>query len=273
MSNDMMGKHVLITGAASGIGRETAFAFAEAGANLELVDINHEGLERTALLCRAMGREVHTHVVDVSNAGAMAALAENVHARVSALDVLINNAGVGVAGSFVGTDLATWDWAIGINFKGVVHGCHYFLPAMIARTQGGHVVNVASAAGLLAAKGMSVYSATKFAVVGLSESLHAELEPHNIGVTTICPGLIDTAIVRNTKRTGDLAEDVGFNERAAKLYRKRNYGPDRVAKAILNAVRNNKSVVPVSPEAWAMYLGKRFTPKLVETIMRIDFKP
>jgi len=273
MSDDMKGKHVLITGAASGIGRETAFVFAEAGANLDLVDVNRDGLERTALLCRAMGSDVHTHVVDVSNADAMDALARTVHSRVTALDVVINNAGVGVAGSFVGTDLQTWDWAISINLKGVVHGCHYFLPAMIARGHGGHVVNVASAAGLLAANGMSVYSATKFAVVGLSESLRAEMKAHNIGVTTICPGLIDTAIVTNTRRTGNLANDTTFNERAAKLYRRRNYGPDRVAKAILNAVRNNKSVVPVSPEAWAMYLGKRFTPGLVERLTGINFMP
>lgn len=272
MSRDFEDKHVLITGAGSGIGRESAFAFAESGAALELVDVAAEGLERTALLCRSLGAVVHTHVVDVSDAQAMRELAGRVHARLPALDVLMNNAGVGVAGDFVGTELAAWDWAISINVKGVVHGCHFFLPNMIARGQGGHVVNVASAAGLLAPKGMSVYATTKFAVVGLSESLRAELVEHRIGVTTLCPGVIDTAIVRNTRRTGKLAADEGFNERAAKLYRKRNYGPDRVAKAVLAAVREGKSVVPVAPEAWAMYYGKRFAPKLMEALMSRDVK-
>jgi NADP-dependent 3-hydroxy acid dehydrogenase YdfG len=272
MTRDFENKHVLITGAGSGIGRETAFAFAESGAALELVDIAVEGLERTALLCRNLGATAHAHVVDVSDAQAMKGLAERVHARAGALDVLMNNAGVGVAGDFVGTELSAWDWAIAINVKGVVHGCHFFLPNMIARGGGGHVVNVASAAGLVAPRGMSVYATTKFAVVGLSESLRAELAQHRIGVTTLCPGVIDTPIVRNARRTGTLAEDEGFNERVATLYHKRNYGPDRVAKAVLDAVRNDRSVVPVAPEAWAMYYGKRFVPRIMGAIMRREMK-
>jgi short-subunit dehydrogenase len=272
MSRDFEGKHVLITGAGSGIGRETAYVFADAGAQLELVDIDADGLARTGLLCEKMGATVHTHVADVADAKAMQKLADRVHDRITALDVLVNNAGVGVAGDFVGTDLATWDWALSINVKGVIHGCHFFLPNMIAAGQGGHVVNVASAAGLLAPRGMSVYATTKFAVVGLSEALRAELKPHAIGVTTLCPGVIDTPIVRKTRRTSNLAQDDGFNDRVAKLYRLRGYGPDRVAKAVLDAVRKNKAVVPVAPEAWAMYYGKRLAPSVMAAIMGREVK-
>jgi NAD(P)-dependent dehydrogenase (short-subunit alcohol dehydrogenase family) len=270
VSKAFSGQSVLITGAASGIGRETAFAFAQQGAALELVDLDRDGLERTALLARNLGAQAHTHVADVASAEAMEQLAERVHQRVPALDVLINNAGVGVAGSFVGTDLATWDWALGINVKGVVHGCHFFVPKMIARASGGHVVNVASAAGLVAPKLLPVYSTTKFAVVGLSESLRAELRPHGIGVTTLCPGIINTPITRSTRLSGDLAENPSFNERASALYARRNYGPERVAKVIVDAVRKGRGLVPVAPESWALYYGKRFAPRVVEFLMARD---
>ncbi|HMJ10390.1 MAG TPA: SDR family NAD(P)-dependent oxidoreductase [Polyangiaceae bacterium] len=270
MSGAFAGKTVLITGAASGIGRQTAFAFAERGARLVLVDVNSSGLERTALLCSKLGGQVETHVADVASEEAMRSLAARVHEQVPALDVLVNNAGVGVAGSFVGTPLSDWDWALGINVKGVVHGCHFFLPAMIERGRGGHVVNVASVAGLVAAKLMSVYSATKFAVVGLSESLRTELAPHGIHVSTICPGVIDTPITRNTRFSGELAGNSAFKEGVARFYQKRGYGPERVAAAIVRAVEKRQGLVPVSPESWALYYGKRWAPRLVEALMARD---
>jgi len=270
MSAQFDGKTVLVTGAASGIGRETAFAFAERGARLVLVDVDAAGLARTALLCQKLGVEADAHVADVSSADAMKELADRVHRKVAALDVLVNNAGVGVAGSFVGTDLATWKWALGINVMGVVHGCHFFLPKMIERGTGGSVVNVASAAGLAAPKRMSVYAATKFAVVGLSEVLRAELRPHGISVATICPGIINTPITRTTRLSGDLSGDATFNQRAAAVYRKRNYGPERVAVAIVDAVEKRRGLTPVAPEAWAMYYGKRFVPRLMDALMARD---
>jgi NAD(P)-dependent dehydrogenase (short-subunit alcohol dehydrogenase family) len=270
VTREFAGRSVLVTGAASGIGRETAFAFAEASATLDLVDIDSSGLERTALLCRNLGAAVNTHVVDVGSAGAMGALADRVHGRTDALDVLVNNAGVGVAGSFVGTELSTWDWALSVNVKGVVHGCHFFVPRMIERGQGGHVVNVASAAGLVASKMLPVYSTTKFAVVGFSESLRSELRPHGINVATICPGIVDTPIVQNTRLSGNLAGRTGFNARAAALYHKRDYGPERVAAAIVDAVRHRRGLVPVTPESWVMYYGKRFAPWAMEALMSRD---
>jgi NAD(P)-dependent dehydrogenase (short-subunit alcohol dehydrogenase family) len=268
MSGEFSGKCVLITGAGSGIGRETAFAFADAGATLVLIDIDPEGLERSALLCEKLGATVHARVIDVAAAGEMAALAEFVHARFAAVDVLVNNAGVGVAGSFVGTELALWNWALSINVMGVIHGCHQFVPKMVERGQGGHVVNVASAAGLVAPRQLSVYSTTKFAVVGFSEALRAELAPHRISVSTICPGVIDTPITRSVRLSGDLAQRRNFHERVAALYHRRNYGPERVASAILDAVRERRGLVPVTPEAWALYLGKRIAPGLLGRLLQ-----
>jgi NAD(P)-dependent dehydrogenase (short-subunit alcohol dehydrogenase family) len=270
MSRRFSGQNVLITGAASGIGRETAFAFGELGARLILVDIDREGLERTALLCDKLGAEADVHVADVASESAMQALAARVHERVPALDVLVNNAGVGVAGSFVGTKPAVWDWAIGINVKGVVHGCHFFLPAMIERGRGGHVVNVASVAGLVATKQMPVYCATKFAVVGLSEALRGELKPHRIHVSTICPGVVNTPITRNVRLSGNLESDRSFSERVSQLYAKRNYGPERVAAAIVQAVEKGGGLVPVTPESWAFYYAKRLAPNLLERLMARD---
>jgi NAD(P)-dependent dehydrogenase (short-subunit alcohol dehydrogenase family) len=269
MRRDFQGKWVLITGAASGIGRATAFAFAEEGASLVLTDIDEKGLARTALLCRTLGATVDEQRVDVSNARAMEALAERVHARIPCVDVVVNNAGVGVAGSFIGTSLETWDWALSVNLKGVVHGCHYFVPKIIERGCGGHVVNVASLAGLVASRRMSVYSATKFAVVGMSEALEQELAPLGISVTTICPGVIDTPITRNARLTGDLTHREGVRESMIAAYHKRSYGPRRVALAIVSAVRGRKRLVPVAPESWLLYYMKRVTPRLATALASV----
>ncbi|HEX5065320.1 MAG TPA: SDR family NAD(P)-dependent oxidoreductase, partial [Myxococcota bacterium] len=203
---DLTGRTALVTGAASGIGRESALAFARRGASLEICDLDAAGLEATAAAVRALGRgAVATHVVDVADAAQMEAFAKAVHARVPAVDILMNNAGVAMGGSFFDTSLADWRWILGINVMGVVHGCHYFVPAMLARGKGGHVVNVSSGAGYASNASLSAYSTTKFGVVGLSESLRQELAPHGIGVTCICPGIIDTPITRTAKLVGAAA--------------------------------------------------------------------
>ena len=193
-TSNLTGKTVLVTGAGSGIGRETALAFARRGADLVVCDVNDAASARTAEDIRALGRKAASHVADVADAARMRALADAVHAEVEAVDVLVNNAGVGLGAAFLDTTLEDWDWIIGVNLRGVVHGCHFFVPKMVARGRGGHVVNVASAAGYLASEVLSAYSTTKFAVVGLSEALRDELAPRGIGVTAICPGIINTPI-------------------------------------------------------------------------------
>jgi NAD(P)-dependent dehydrogenase (short-subunit alcohol dehydrogenase family) len=264
---EFAGKLALVTGAASGIGRATALAFARAGANLAVCDLNEAALEETAAAARALGRRVLACRVDVARRDDVAAFADAVHREHEAVDVLMNNAGVGLGGGFLETGLADWEWILSINLWGVIHGCHFFVPAMVRRGRGGHVVNVSSAAGFLATEALAAYSTTKFAVFGLSESLRAELLPHRIGVTTVCPGIINTPITRSARMVGRVGTDTA---RAAlvSFYERRNYGPDRVATAVLKAVARNRAVAPVSPEAWFMYFMKRLAPALTARINR-----
>jgi NAD(P)-dependent dehydrogenase (short-subunit alcohol dehydrogenase family) len=263
----LTGKTVLVTGAGSGIGRETALAFARRGAHLVMCDVQEAALASTAEQVRALGRNVFAEVVDVADAARMAAFADAAHARTEAIDVLVNNAGVGLGGGFLDTTLEDWDWILAINVRGVIHGCHFFLPKMVARRRGGHVVNVASAAGFVASESLAAYSATKFAVIGLSEALRDELARHGIGVTAICPGIINTPITLSARLRGKAALP-GARERMAEFYRRRNYGPEIVAEKILKAVARNAALAPVSPEAWALYLLKRLSPGLTAWLNR-----
>src|SRR3990172_6279835 len=198
----MHDRTALVTGAASGIGRATALAFARRGADLVICDIDEAGLAASAEAIRSLGREVQAERVDVSSAEQMAAFAASVHARREAVDLLMNNAGVAIGGAFLDTSLADWDWILGINLRGVIHGCHHFIPRMVQRGRGGHVIHLSSAAGYSASSALAAYNATKFGVLGLSEALWEELRPHGVGVTAVCPGLIDTPITRSARLVG-----------------------------------------------------------------------
>ena len=258
------GRLGLVTGAASGIGQKTALALARAGADLVICDVNEIGLRETQGLIEAAGRRAEAYVVDVSSREAMAQLADRVHAAHGAVDILINNAGVGLGGGLLDTPLEQWDWLLSINLMGVLHGCHFFVPRMVERGRG-HVVNVSSIAGCVAPAALAAYATSKFAVFGLSEALREELRPKGIGVTTLCPGVVDTGIVRSARMMGDLGAQ---RDHVAELYRRRGYGPERVAARILKAIERNEAVVPVTPEAWLLYLLKRLSPALSTLVMR-----
>jgi NAD(P)-dependent dehydrogenase (short-subunit alcohol dehydrogenase family) len=264
---NLSGKTVLVTGAASGIGKETALAFARRGATLVICDLNETGLGETAAQIRGMGRDVITRRVDVANRDDVRELAAAVHAQVDAVDILMNNAGVGLGAGFLDTSLEDWEWIVGINLKGVIHGCHFFIPPMVKRGRGGHVINVASAAAFVATEALAAYGTTKYAVFGLSEALRSELRRHGIGVTAVCPGIINTAITATSPLRG-ANNTPEMRQRMVGIYQRRNYGPERVARNILKAVQRNRAVAPISPEAWAFYYLKRLAPWLVAWLDR-----
>lgn len=262
-TKDLTGRIVVITGAGSGIGRELAIHAARRGATLSLCDRDEAGLEQTLDLVRASGAKAEGQVVDVSDAEQMAVFGKTTIEQFGAPDLLINNAGIAVIGGIMDTTLADWDRLLGVNIMGVVHGINAFVPAMAERG-GGHVVNVASAAGLLANPQLGGYSASKHAVVGLSEALRIELAPHRIGVTAVCPGIIDTAITRNSPYRGGDAD--ARKAKTAKTYAKRGYTPERAAANILKAVDRNRAVAPIAPEAHVMYVLSRIAPPVARWV-------
>jgi NAD(P)-dependent dehydrogenase (short-subunit alcohol dehydrogenase family) len=256
------GRWALVTGAGSGIGRATALAFAQRGANLALCDLDPEGLDATETQLRAMGREVLSEVVDVASPDAMHAFAKIVHDRIPAVDLLMNNAGIGIGAQFLDTPLPEWERILSINLMGVVHGCQAFVPKMVERGTSGHVINVASAAGYTATRFLAAYSTTKFAVVGLSEALRDELAPEGIGVTAVCPGFTNTPIAQNSRMYG-VAKSAASRAEMVEGFRRRGYSPERVAEGVLRAVQQDRAVAPISPEAWVLYRLKRWAPRLL----------
>jgi NAD(P)-dependent dehydrogenase (short-subunit alcohol dehydrogenase family) len=266
-TSNLTGRTVVVTGAGSGIGCETALLAARRGADLAICDVDDTGLAETEERARAAGRKVLTRHVDVADRDQMRDFADAVHAETGAVDLLVNNAGVGLVAGVLDTELEDWDWIVAINIMGVVHGCHFFVPRMVERGAGGHVANLASMAGYFASPALAAYTMTKYAVLGLSEALRAELQPHGIGVTAVCPGAINTPITVNARARG-AADDPAVRERAVDIYRRRNYGPDRVARNILKAVERNRAVAPIAAESWIAYGAKRISPRLVGWVAR-----
>ncbi|XUL89558.1 SDR family oxidoreductase [Streptomyces galilaeus] len=266
------GQLVLVTGAGSGIGRATAFAFAEAGARLVAVDRDAESAARTAELARLIGApEAWAETVDVSDGQAMEKLAAKVAGEYGVVDVLVNNAGIGLSGSFFDTTPEDWKKVLDVNLWGVIHGCRLFGKQMAERGQGGHIVNTASAAAFQPSKALPAYSTSKAAVLMLSECLRAELSGQGIGVSAICPGLVNTNITATAHFAGvDADEEKRRQKRSARLYGLRNYPPEKVADAILRAVVHNQAVVPVTPEARGAHLLSRFAPRALRAVARLE---
>ncbi|MFG2384632.1 SDR family oxidoreductase [Streptomyces avermitilis] len=266
------GQLVLVTGAGSGIGRATAYAFAEAGARVVAVDRDAEGAARTAEMSRLIGApDAWAETVDVSDEQAMEKLAEKVATEYGVVDVLVNNAGIGLSGSFFDTTAEDWRKVLDVNLWGVIHGCRLFGKQMSERGQGGHIVNTASAAAYQPSKALPAYSTSKAAVLMLSECLRAELAGQGIGVSAICPGFVHTNITSTAHFAGVAAEEEKRRQkRTARLYRLRGYPPEKVADAVLRAVVRNQAVVPVTPEARGAHLMSRFAPRALRAIARLE---
>ncbi|MEV0686753.1 SDR family oxidoreductase [Nocardia sp. NPDC050378] len=260
---------VVVTGAGSGIGRETALAFARLGAEVVLSDIDELAAKRTAELVAAEGGVAHAYPLDVSDAEAVRAHADTVIAAHGVPDVLVNNAGVGQAGGFLATPAEEFDRVLRINLGGVVNGCRAFGSAMAERGLGGHIVNLSSMAAYSPQRDMSAYATSKSAVFMFSDCLRAELADRGISVSTVCPGIVHTNIVATTRISGVSADvEAATQRKFDKLYERRGYTPDKVADQIVRAVRERRDIVPVTPESWLQYRVNRIAPGAVRFAAR-----
>jgi short-subunit dehydrogenase len=179
-----------------------------------------------------------------------------------------------MAGPFTATTEDDWRRIIDVNLWGVIHGCRLFAEQLRAHGEGGHLVNVASAAAFLPHRSLAAYATTKAAVLALSQSLRAELADDGIGVTALCPGFVHTGITATTRFVGlDAATEQRRREATTTAYRRRNYTPDRVAERLVRAVERNTALAPVTAEAHVGLLVSRLTPALLRAIIRHDIGP
>ncbi|MGW1024753.1 SDR family oxidoreductase [Streptomyces sp. NPDC002577] len=265
------GRLAVVTGAGSGIGRATALAFAERGTDVVVCDLDLDAAERTAELARLLGTAAHAYRVDVSDGPVMDAFAAEVAADHGVPDILVNNAGIGHSGTFLDTTEKEWQRVLDVNLWGVIHGCRAFGTRMAERGEGGHIVNLASAAAYLPSKVLAAYATSKAAVYMLSDCLRAELVDSGIGVSAICPGIVNTNITRTTTFSGLNPEQQAAKQaKFSGLYAKRNFPPEKVAEQIVRAVLRRRPVVPVTFEAKAARIIGRISPALLRATARLN---
>ncbi len=263
---DFSGRIAVVTGAGSGIGRSTALALGRLGASIYVVDLDGERAAAVASEVEAAGGSATAHTVDVTDATAVEGLADDVFAQHRRVDILHNNAGIGVGGPVEQTTLEDWQQVIDVNVMGVIHGIHAFVPRMLTQGRPAHIVNTASLAGLVAVPQLVPYATSKHAIVGLSESLNAELSSRGIHVTALCPGIIDTPIVAAARMRGDTAERRSEIQR---FYRRFGASPDDVAVAVVDAIRHRQLIrtVPRSHAALA-WAARRISPRAGQLVAR-----
>jgi short-subunit dehydrogenase len=263
---DFKNKVVLITGASSGIGESLALAFAREGARPILVARDESRLRQVQEECRKLGAEALILKADITDERQVQAVAEAVHARYPAVDVLINNAGVVMAGLTWEVETADWRRLLDLNVMGVVHSIRAFVPRMIGQ-RSGHVVNMASVSGIAGMRGMSTYSATKFAVVGITESLRAELYHHGIGVSVVCPGYVKTPIAGKVKVVGSL-DNAAMHAGIQREFARSRLTGDIVAERTLRGIRRNQALIGIGREAVLARFARRWAPVLLERFQR-----
>jgi short-subunit dehydrogenase len=255
------GKRALVTGAASGIGRAIALELARAGADLFLLDVDTDGLGRTADDAKKFAIEVRTRGCDLLQPTEITASVEEMLSEWGDLDILVNGAGVAFYGPTTTMTAEQWNWLLGINLHAPIQLTRELLPVLLERPEA-HILNVASIGGLVAGPRLTAYFTSKFGLVGFSESLRADLAGTYVGVTALCPGLVrtnlwDSAVQgRNTKRR--LAPPTLISTT-----------PEKVAAKALKAIRRNRGLQLVTLLAHALYLLKRVSPTLLDRLGRI----
>ncbi|MGE2720427.1 SDR family oxidoreductase [Mycolicibacterium celeriflavum] len=250
-------KRCFLTGAASGIGRATALKLAAEGAELYLTDRDAEGLEKTVVDARSLGAEVAEYrALDVSDYDAVVAFADDIHSRHPAMDIVMNIAGVSAWGTVSTLTHQHWKSMIDINLMGPIHVIEAFVPRMVAAGTGGHIVNVSSAAGLVALPWHAAYSASKYGLRGMSEVLRFDLARHRIGVSVVVPGAVKTPLVQTVQIAGVDREDPRVKKWTDR-FSGHAVSPEHAADCILKGVRRNRFLIYTSADIRALYLFKR----------------
>jgi NAD(P)-dependent dehydrogenase (short-subunit alcohol dehydrogenase family) len=260
----------VVTGAAGGIGRGIALALARRRCHLALADIDEAGLRRTAALAGARGVRVSAHVLDVSEAEAVAAFPDVVRAAHPGVDVLVNNAGVALGGRFEQVSDADFEWLFGINFRGVVRMTRAFLPLLRASDEA-RIVNLSSVFGLIAPPGQTAYVASKYAVRGFSEALRHELLGSRVGVTIVHPGGVATGIAAKARIPAGVPAGEVARQRAA-IQKVLKMPPALAGEIIVRGVARRKARVLVGSDAALIALIERLAPvsywRLLERLLR-----
>ena len=249
MIKDFGGKVAVITGAASGIGRGLAYGFAKRGMKIVLADIDKENLEKVAKELKEIGTEVMTQITDVSDPEQVAQLADASYEHFGSVNILCSNAGVGGAGRISLITLENWNWILGVNLFGVIHGIQYFLNRMLTSNEPCHIVNISSMAGLLSGD-TSPYPTSKFAVVAISESLAFDCFNTNVGVSVVCPGRVNTNIINNTHifrqtRPGvwqppaEMIKQSEISRENMNRILARSLAPEKLAELVIKAIEND----------------------------------
>ena len=257
MAYGFAGKRVLVTGAASGIGRAAALQLAREGAVLFLTDLNEDGLADTVADARAIGAAVpESRALDIADYDAVAAFAADIHAGHPAMDVVMNIAGISAWGTVSELTQQHWRSMIDVNLMGPIHVTQTFVPPMVVAGRGGRLVNVSSAAGLVALPWHAAYSASKFGLRGMSEVLRFDLARHRIGVCVAVPGAVDTPLVQTIEIAG-VDQEHPHVQRWVKRFSGHAVTAEKAAAKILTGVARNRFLIYTSPDIRALYAFKR----------------
>lgn len=257
----------VVTGAGGGLGRAFCRELARRGAQVIAADIDLAAAEETARLLTDGGARAHALACDVADRAQVEALAREAEERLGGTDLLINNAGVAVAGPIDGVPQADWEWIVGINLWGVIYGCQLFVPQMRAQG-GGHVINVASAAGLLCLPTMGPYNVTKAGVVALSETMAAELAGAKIGVTVLCPSFFRTKIMESSRLAGE-PTTIGRIHKV--MERSKMQAPDVARFALDAAAAGELYALPHDDAAWGWRLKRLAPARFHQTLLTKQF--
>jgi short-subunit dehydrogenase len=265
------GKVAAITGAGSGIGQATAIALAKKGCHLAISDISQESLEKTIKMLAHYPVKVSSHVVDVSDREAVYKYADDTVTEHGKVNIIMNNAGVGLGETVENMSYENFEWLMNINFWGVVYGTKAFLPHL-KRADEGHIINISSVFGIIGVPTQSAYNAAKFAVRGFTESLREELdiEGGRVSATSVHPGGVKTNIARNS-RMGDMG-DMGIRDKEDMFEKIAMTTPETAAKTILKAVRKNRRRVLVGGDAIMLDTTQRLMPTGYQRLLEVMFK-